>query len=136
MPKNTVRDILLFYVDKQSQLPCWIWIGAITHNGYPKATFNYETCLVHQVIYKHFKGPIPEGLEIDHVCRNKLCVNPEHLEAITHKENVARYAATITHCKKGHPLSGDNLYLTPDERRNCKTCRREAVKRCLERKFA
>lgn len=136
MPVNTIQSIILFYVNKDINAPCWQWIGATTHRGYSKITINYKTYLAHRVIYEHFKGPILEGLQIDHVCKNKLCVNPEHLETVTPTENVRRYTTTITHCKEGHSLSGDNLYMTPDGRRNCKACRREAVRRCMGYHFA
>lgn len=75
------------------------------------------------------KGPIPEGLVIDHLCRNRGCVNPDHLEAVTQRENILRGEglaaanARKTHCPKGHPYSGENLYVVPSSgRRQCRIC--------------
>jgi hypothetical protein len=108
---------------------CWIWIGARHKDGYGVFAISkgeyYK--LAHRIIYEFLKGPIPKELEIDHVCRNKSCVNPNHLEAVTHAVNVARIIrAVITDCKRGHPLSGENVYrLGPNkEWRSCKICRR------------
>lgn len=68
-------------------------------------------------------GPVPEGLELDHTCRNRACCNPEHLEAVTHQVNMARgHFAIVTHCPAGHPYAGDNLYLDTDLTRRCRKC--------------
>ncbi len=136
MPQNTIRDLLLFYTNKKDHLPCWLWTGSIQNNGYGKVTVNYKTRLIHRYAYEELKGSIPEGYEIDHLCRNKLCINPEHLEAVPGKVNRKRQGEAKTHCVEGHELFGDNLYVTPDGRRNCKACRRISVRLYQERKFA
>lgn len=124
---NEIEDVLL----KAPEQPngCWEWKGATTNTGYGKVTVNYKTWLAHRYVYEYVNGEIPKHLELDHLCCNKLCINPEHLEAVTQKENMRRRYANQTHCKHGHPLSGDNLYIDPRNKRGCKTCRRLAVRR-------
>jgi len=125
------NDILsvMASINKVEQAPCWIWRGAVGERGYGKVTVNYRSWLVHRYVYTQLVNAIPDDLTIDHLCGNKLCVNPKHLEAVTLQENILRYKQSITHCKNGHPLFGDNLYVDSRNRRECKTCRRAAVKR-------
>lgn len=83
------------------------------------------------------KGVIPEGKILDHKCRTRCCVNPNHLEPVTYKENSQRGLTGInksskTHCPKGHLYSGDNLYIKPNGGRDCKACRRKANQRYKE----
>lgn len=113
---------------------CWEWrlsrwrgYGQI---GVPTGRSGSRTRQAHRVAYELFIGPIPEELTLDHLCRNKGCVNPEHLEPVTIGENVRR-ALDIprrnpqrdkTHCPAGHSYSGDNLRITKDGRRRCRKC--------------
>src|SRR5574341_1759443 len=95
---------------------CWLWMGAKTKRSYGK--FQAGTRLAPRVVqaarfaYEDRIGPIPEGLDLDHLCRNPPCVNPAHLEPVTNAENQRR--ARKTHCAQGHLLSGINLYVRPD----------------------
>lgn len=82
---------------------CLVWTGYITSRGYGRVSSK----LAHRVYYELVRGPIPDGLTIDHLCRNKACCNPDHLEPVTSLENVRR--ARKSHCTHGHPLSGDNI---------------------------
>ena len=105
---------------------CWVWTGPTINTGYGVVAFDGRTELAHRLVYEMLVGPILDGFEIDHLCRNILCCNPDHLEPVTRKENVRRgYNAYTnkTHCPHGHPYSGDNLYISPGTLgRRCRVC--------------
>jgi hypothetical protein len=84
-----------------------------------------KTRLAHRLAYELAKGPIPGGLEIDHVCEHRWCVNPNHLEAVTHTENVRRWSERLTHCVRGHEWTEENTYrpASKNGRRDCRKCR-------------
>jgi hypothetical protein len=119
---------------------CWLWTGRLDKDGYGV----FSTGRAHRWSYVTFVGPIPEGKQLDHKCRVRNCVNPEHLEPVTLRENLMRgtgYAAIAvrkTHCLRGHPLSGGNLLPRPGSKRNCRECAnaRERTQSALERRAA
>jgi hypothetical protein len=88
-------------------------------------------------MYRHYIGEIPRGMTLDHICRNRDCCNPAHLEPVTVKENILRgdslsaRNARKTHCHRGHPLAGDNLSLPPSGGRKCKACGRERKRKAV-----
>jgi hypothetical protein len=102
---------------------CWEWTGARAPSGYGRFTDNYRQRIAHRVAYEITVGPISDDLTIDHLCGNKGCVRPSHLEPVTRGENVRRYTRQITHCPQGHPYSGDNLIIRREGWRWCRTCR-------------
>ena len=123
---------------------CWLWT-ACTTNGYGRIGSGEgpgKMLLAHRAAYEMIVGPIPEGLDLDHLCRVTLCVNPNHLEPVTHRENVLRGESPVakrarqTECLRGHPLSGANLYTYPNGNRRCKICRNESLKRLYRRRKA
>lgn len=108
---------------------CWIWTGPLDTHGYGQARVTGRTAIAHRVVYTAIIGEIPAGLELDHLCRVRACVNPHHLEPVTHRENVLRVegvaaiAATAETCPQGHPYSGRNLLVFSDGKRRCRACR-------------
>lgn len=113
---------------------CLTWTGAKGTSGYGSCTNGRGgTALAHRRAWLAINGEIPDGLTIDHLCLNKLCVNVEHMEVVTRGENSRRRLALQTECKHGHPLSGDNLSvrIRPDGLmfRECLTCRRANSRR-------
>ena len=108
---------------------CWIWTGTVSMYGYGRFWQDGVEHLAHRWAYQNFVGLIPEGLELDHLCRNRSCVNPEHLEPVTARENQDRglHGDLRTHCRNGHELTPENTYLKhqPDgTRRICRECAR------------
>jgi len=111
---------------------CWEWTGA-KRDGYGALTIDGRMVRVHRWVYERLHGPIPTGLQTDHLCRNRACINPAHLELVTNKENVLRGEGVTaenhrkTHCQYGHPFDAANTRITSRGRRQCRTCHRNAV---------
>ncbi len=111
---------------------CWIWCSGKNKDGYGKFTIGRITRSTHRWTYEALVGPIPVGLELDHLCRVRSCCNPDHLEAVTHRENCSRGTVghataarelSKTHCPQHHPYDATNTYVTPAGRRQCRICR-------------
>ena len=107
---------------------CWIWIGVVDRLGYGAMEIDGRKAMAHRVSHILSKGDIPPGLTIDHLCRNRRCVNPAHLEAVPHRVNVLRghgiaaKRATQTHCVNGHEFTPENTYLYRGRYRSCRDC--------------
>lgn len=117
---------------------CWHWTGC-TRFGYARLFWKQKVHTVTKLAYREFVGDYPENMDLDHLCRNRTCVNPAHLEPVTRKENVNRGLLKKTHCKHGHILEGNVYYTTRrggQVRRACKICMKNDQKRYRERKRA
>lgn len=107
---------------------CVEWTASLNNNGYGTFTADRRTVMAHRWAYEFHVGPIPDGLTIDHLCRNRRCVNPAHLEPVSMRANLLRSAgnAAKTHCPAGHPYSGSYLHVDPKTGdRKCHQCRRD-----------
>lgn len=103
---------------------CWIWTAQIDRYGYGQTSVKRKKTRAHRATYELYRGAIPAGLQIDHLCRVRACCNPDHLEAVTCKENIRRSSRIKPHCPQGHPYSGDNLILSKEGYRSCRVCAR------------
>lgn len=107
---------------------CWLWTGTRNNNGYGVFCADGKRQYVHRWIWQEFhypNGSIPPEREIDHLCRNRACVNPSHMELVTHQENMRRgFFGQKTHCLRGHPLKGRNLAVYKSGKRYCRACGR------------
>lgn len=119
------------FISPEPNSGCWLWTGKVNEKGYGKYTLNFQrprmgckSYLAHRLVYERIVGTIPVGLELDHLCRIRCCVNPDHLEPVLHRVNVMRGEgvcakhARQTTCKNGHPLVQGKL------QRFCATCMR------------
>jgi hypothetical protein len=115
---------------------CWLWVATETRGGYGNFRFDGKMQSAHRVSYRLLVGPIATNMEIDHLCRVRCCVNPVHLECVTHAINVQRSTlpsisgarmSSKTECPRGHPYAGSNLYINPTNgHRSCRECVRES----------
>jgi hypothetical protein len=144
-PRKDPLECFWRHVDKNGPGGCWLWTGALDSNGYGRfGTWfgdDHRTVGAHVYAYLISVGPIPDGLELDHVydrgCHHKHCCNPLHLEPVTHSENVRRAWAvggrysSKTHCPQGHEYNAENtLYRGPNKRKRfCRVCNRERMRR-------
>lgn len=113
---------------------CWEWTGAKISTGYGEIKVGGSPKLVHRLSYELHVAPIPDGMQIDHLCGNRLCLNPEHLEVVTRRENILRSSAPTaqnavkTHCPRGHLYDVANTYFRRDRHgRQCRACARLAA---------
>lgn len=122
---------------------CWVWIGEIAWNGYGQIRRGSLSTsrIAHRAVWIELRGPIPDGLDLDHLCRNRPCVNPDHLEPVTRSENLRRsplmgwQRRAQTHCKQGHEFTPENTRRRSDRpgERICKTCMVETTRRWRNR---
>jgi hypothetical protein len=133
-----MSSVISFWNKIKKTDTCWNWIGAKSFLGYGRFKSGGRLLLAHRFSYELHKEKIPEGLTLDHLCRNPSCVRPDHLEAVTMKENTLRgigpaaINARKTHCKRGHEFTVENTarYKTPyGIARECRTCLRARGKR-------
>lgn len=115
---------------------CWIWLGALVC-GYGNLMVNGKTIKAHRFSYEQKYGKIPEGMQLDHLCRVRCCVNPNHLETVTQKENINRgicASTEKTHCPKGHPYNETNTFRRRNRNsRECRICMRQNLIKSRQR---
>lgn len=127
-PRQPLHERIARYSLKQGE--CLIWTGAKDRGGYGLIEVRHKLQKAHRVSYELARGPIPDGCQLDHLCRNRACINPEHLEPVSARENVLRGFSPVgnnarkAECKNGHPLSGDNLIQRAKGWRGCRACSR------------
>lgn len=106
---------------------CWLWTGKLDKDGYGQVWRGQRPSYAHRVVYEAERGPVPDGMVLDHVCRRRRCVNPEHLEPMTQDENLRRRPwgrrVKQTHCAHGHSMS--DCMVTPEGGRLCRACNNE-----------
>lgn len=143
-PRPPLEERLWAKVDRSDEAGCWLWTAARSTGGYGLFWADGRLQHAHRVAYELEVGPIPEGYELDHVaergCVHRHCVNPAHLEPVTHKENIrrsdhngGRHWAEKTHCPKGHPYDEGNTFVNARGSRECRTCRNAKRREARER---
>ena len=147
MKKTTVSQRFWSKVNFNGPVPiscphlgsCWLWTAGQFSNGYGQFSIKAKKKLSHRISYQYMVGTIPDGLDLDHICRVRNCVNPAHLEPVTRKVNLRRgntipaKNAAKKKCPNGHPYSGGNLYVDPRGGRFCRICKNETWRRWYER---
>lgn len=115
---------------------CWLWQGGKTLHGYGQMSIDYRKTLAHRFSYELHYAAIPAGMEIDHLCRRRDCVNPAHLDVVTHAENMRRLVGRPT-CPKGHAMTDENTLRRADTgHRLCRACRDERNRAAYQRRKA
>lgn len=143
-PMARISESERFDIKIQKTATCWLWTSIICHKGYGRFWLKGKTITAHRYAFERWVGPIPDGFTIDHLCRVRNCVNPAHLEAVPHRENLMRgntvvaACAAKTHCSAGHPLSGSNLRASSlrEGKRICRICRNERHRRYMRERRA
>lgn len=129
----SLKERFEYFTDK-TQGKCWKWNGAKTILGYGTTIYEGKLYMAHRLSFEFYKKIIPVGYVIDHLCRNPNCVNPDHLDAVTHRENLRRGVfpnRAKNQCPKGHEYTNENVYLKGPygDWRECKICRRNNSRR-------
>lgn|SRR5690625_726166 len=132
MARPRVAPAVRFWRSVEKTDSCWLWTASVNWGGYGRFNDGETEVGAHRFAHELLIGPIPPDHHVDHLCKVRHCVNPAHLEAVTGRINTLRSDNFIahnyrkTHCVRGHPLSGMNLYVCPRGKRECRTCRAEA----------
>ncbi len=132
MKNASLQERLTQKISPEPNSGCWLWAGAMQSQGYGHIRYQGKNILAHRLSYELRRGAIPEDKFLDHLCRTPACVNPDHLEPVTPKENVRRgFWGRKTACKNGHPYTDASTYRTPgDGWRQCRICAAESKQRC------
>lgn len=137
--RPTAEERFWAKVDRRGPDECWPWTAGLWGGGYgafamPSYGNRYRNVYAHRFAYELLVGPIAEGMVIDHLCRNRACVNPAHLEPVTKRENTLRGTSPIannrrlTHCRRGHPFDAANTFIDLGGNRHCRACGAERAR--------
>lgn len=135
----TILERFMQRVVMEPNSGCWLWDGPVGKQGYGTHSRHFGTHRAHRISYILHKGPIPDDLPLDHLCRVRCCVNPDHLEAVTTRENILRgigptaLNAVKTHCPVGHPYSEKNTHYDENGGRHCRKCWADGARAKLRR---
>jgi hypothetical protein len=117
-----------FWEKVQKTEGCWFWIGYLHPYGYGQFSNGGRLVPAHRWSYEDAKGAVPEGMQLDHLCRTRACVRPDHLEAVTSRENTVRgflARGLDWACRRGHTRTPENTHIRPNGDRYCRECKRE-----------
>lgn len=126
-------------IPNKPETPCWEWPGVVNSAGYGVMQVNGKSKRAHRELYERVIGPIPKGMVLDHLCRNRKCANPWHLEPVSLEENILRGTglpaenARKTHCIRGHEFTSENTRILRGAERECRECAREATRERMRR---
>src|SRR5690242_2026375 len=129
----SLRERLEKKMHMEPNTGCWLWVGAKNLQGYGRAFFDGKLHQAHRLMFSLIVGPVPVEMELDHLCRQPACINPKHLEVVTHLENMRRaprWQKRITRCANGHEFDGIG-----SRQRWCRICKRANWRRWKERKL-
>ena len=119
---------------------CWLWTNCTNQYGYGLGRLHGRQTVAHRIAWELYRGPIPFRMQIDHMCRVRSCVNPDHLRLVTLAQNVTENSLSgsavnkaKTHCIHGHPFAGDNLWVEKNGARHCRICRRVSQRKLVPR---
>jgi hypothetical protein len=133
-PRKGLEERLAEKFQINHETGCYEWTGALMPNGYGEIGRGAGYVYAHRAVLELFVNPIPEGMSVDHLCRNRKCINPDHLEVVTIKVNTLRGIGPATqkkaqtHCKNGHEFTPKNTYVKPNGCRDCRICKNERKK--------
>jgi hypothetical protein len=135
--RGTLEERLWPRIQKAGPDDCWLWLGGLSKAGYGQIGQGTKVNYVHRITWELENGPIPEGLTIDHLCRNRACANPRHMEPVTKGENTKRGWIGKTHCIHGHPFDEANTYWRISRgkyrSRMCRICHAASVRASYRR---
>jgi len=133
----TIQDRFWSKVYDTQPETCWLWVGGSTPAGYGVIWYKTRQVYAHRLSYEWAYGPIPKGLQVDHLCFTPSCINPEHLETVTDSENKRRalnFRGQRTYCYNGHLTAESGVYIAPSGARECRVCARKRWKKYRDKK--